>query len=69
MPTDFGVLSLVPPLLAIVLAIVTRRAMISLFIGIWAGGIIYTGSIGIAQTFTWVVGSIGKSTFNTKIIV
>jgi Na+/H+ antiporter NhaC len=69
MPTEFGILSLVPPLLAIVLAIITRRAMISLFLGIWAGGIIYTSSVGIAQTFTWIVASIGESTFNAKIIV
>jgi Na+/H+ antiporter NhaC len=69
MPTGFGMLSLVPPLLAIVLAIVTRRAMISLFLGIWVGGIIYSSSVGIAQTFTWIVASIGKSTFHAKIIV
>lgn len=69
MPSEFGALSLVPPLLAIVLAIVTRRAMISLFLGIWAGGVIYTGSLGIAQTFDWIVSSIGESTFNAKIIV
>lgn len=69
MPSDFGALSLVPPLLAIVLAVITRRAMVSLFLGIWAGGIIYTGSIGIAQTFSWIVSSIGESTFNAKIII
>ncbi len=69
MPTDFGALSLVPPLLAIGLAIVTRRAMISLFFGIWVGGIIYSGSVGIPQTFDWIIASIGESTFNAKIIV
>ncbi|WP_227356607.1 Na+/H+ antiporter NhaC family protein [Haladaptatus salinisoli] len=69
MAADFGILSLVPPLLAIALAIVTRRALLSLFIGVWVGGIIYSGSIGIAQTFTWIVNSIGKSTFNAKILV
>ena len=41
--SEFGILSLVPPLLAIVLAIVTRKAVLSLFLGIWAGAIIYAG--------------------------
>lgn len=69
MTTDFGALSLVPPLLAIALAIITRRAMVSLFFGIWVGGIIYSSSVGIPQTFDWIISSIGKSTFNAKIIV
>ena len=37
----FGLWSLVPPLLAIVLAIATREALLSLFLGIWSGGIIH----------------------------
>lgn len=69
MPTDFGALSLVPPLLAIALAIITRRAMVSLFFGIWVGGIIYSSGVGIPQTFDWIISSIGESTFNAKIIV
>jgi len=69
MAPHFGILSLVPPLLAIVLAVITRRAMLSLFIGVWTGGIIYGGSIGIAQTFDWIISSIGESTFNAKILV
>jgi len=31
------VLSIAPPLLAIALAIVTRKAILSLFLGIWSG--------------------------------
>ncbi|RBI61783.1 Na+/H+ antiporter NhaC family protein [halophilic archaeon] len=69
MPSEFGALSLVPPLLAIALAIATRRAMLSLFIGVWVGGIIYSSSVGVAQMFDWIVSSIGESTFNAKIIV
>ncbi|WP_137288726.1 Na+/H+ antiporter NhaC family protein [Natronorubrum halophilum] len=56
--SEFGVLSLLPPLLAIVLAIITRRPMLSLFLGIWSGAVIYTESLGIAQTFDWIVGAI-----------
>ncbi|AGB37160.1 Na+/H+ antiporter NhaC family protein [Natronococcus occultus] len=56
--SEFGILSLLPPLLAIVLAVVTRRPMLSLFLGVWSGAIIYTESLGIGQTFDWIVGAI-----------
>jgi Na+/H+ antiporter NhaC len=56
--SEFGALSLLPPLLAIVLAVVTRRPMLSLFLGVWSGAIIYTESLGIGQTFNWIVGAI-----------
>jgi Na+/H+ antiporter NhaC len=56
--SEFGALSLLPPLLAIILAIVTRRPMLSLFLGVWSGAIIYTESLGIGQTFEWIVGAI-----------
>lgn len=69
MTTDPGWLSLIPPVLAIVLAIVTRRAMISLFLGILAGGIIHSGFKGVAQTFMWIINAIGADTFHAKIIV
>ncbi|WP_290812822.1 Na+/H+ antiporter NhaC family protein [Halovivax sp.] len=41
--SEFGAISLVPPLLAIVLAIITRKAVLSLFLGIWAGAVFYAG--------------------------
>ncbi|ELZ10180.1 Na+/H+ antiporter NhaC-like protein [Natrinema thermotolerans DSM 11552] len=53
-----GILSLVPPLLAIALAIATRRPMLALFLGIWSGAVIHTGGHGIAQTFDWIVAAI-----------
>jgi len=65
----FGAISLVPPLLAIVLAIVTRKPILSLFLGIWSGGVIFTTSHGVAQTLDWLVSSIGASTFNAKIML
>ena len=37
MPADFGVLSLLPPLVAIALALLTRQVHLSLFSGIWLG--------------------------------
>ncbi|MEF8913984.1 Na+/H+ antiporter NhaC family protein [Natronomonas sp.] len=66
---QFGALSLVPPLLAIALAIVTRKAVLSLFVGIWSGGVILTGSIGLGQTFDWIAQAIGDSVFHAQIII
>lgn len=66
---NFGLLSLVPPLFAIVLAMITRRAILSLFLGVWSGAIIYTGGIGVVTTLTWTAESIGASLFNAKIMM
>ena len=44
MPHDYGVWSIVPPLLAIGLAIVTRQVFVSLAAGIWVGYIIIEAS-------------------------
>ncbi|GAB7095096.1 Na+/H+ antiporter NhaC family protein [Halolamina litorea] len=65
---NFGALSLVPPLLAIALAMITRRAILSLFLGVWSGAIIYTGGMGVVTTLTWTAESIGASLFNAKIM-
>ncbi len=53
--SEYGLLSLVPPLLAITLAIVTRKAVLSLFVGIWSGGVIATGGLGLQRTFNWIL--------------
>ncbi|MFC6717455.1 Na+/H+ antiporter NhaC family protein [Natrialbaceae archaeon GCM10025810] len=67
---EFGVLSLFPPLFAILLAIVTRRPMLSLFLGVWSGAVIYTGGHGIAQTFDWIVAAIiADDGFNVRILL
>lgn len=65
----FGALSLLPPLLAIFLAIVTRRAILSLFLGVWSGAVIYTGSHGVIQTLNWTASSLGESLFHAKILM
>jgi Na+/H+ antiporter NhaC len=54
---EFGVLSLVPPLLAIVLAIATRKPILSLFLGVWAGGVIVAGSPSVALATEWFAGA------------
>lgn len=40
---DFGILSVVPPLVAIILALITKEVISSLILGIFAGGLIFTG--------------------------
>lgn len=53
----FGFLSIIPPLVAIGLAIITRRVLISLFFSIWVGGLIFNGGdpfAAVGTTFTWM---------------
>ena len=57
----FGPWSLLPPLLAIVLAIATREALLSLFLGVWSGGIIHVYGRGdpagtAAEALSWLPG-------------
>lgn len=37
---EFGILSLLPPLMAIIIALLTRQTILSLFIGVWVGATI-----------------------------
>ena len=56
MPAEqFGIWSIVPPLIAIVLAIVTRKAILSLFLGVYSGGVIFTHEASAA----WLADAIG----------
>ncbi|WP_050032443.1 Na+/H+ antiporter NhaC family protein [Halorubrum halophilum] len=66
--TDFGALSVAPPVLAIVLAVITRKAVLSLFLGIWSGAVIVTGGLGIVQTFEWIVAAVSDE-FQATILV
>lgn len=59
-PETFGALSLVPPLLAIGLAIITRKAVLSLFLGIWSGGVIQAGGpTPLADPVGWLGSVVG----------
>lgn len=42
-PAEFGVLSLLPPVLAVGLAIATRQVLLSLFLGVWMGTTMLAG--------------------------
>lgn len=72
--SEFGLWSVAPPLVAIVLAIVTRKAVLSLFLGIWAGALVFTdgiltGALELVQTFEWIGAAVGESVFHVQIII
>lgn len=68
----FGMLSLLPPLLAIVLALVTKQVILSLFLGIFAGAIMLNGYNvfdGFLRTLDqYILGSLADS-WNAAIII
>ena len=45
-PVDVGILSLLPPIIAISLALVTKEVISSLMLGILSGGLIYAAASG-----------------------
>jgi len=69
----FGWLALLPPLLAIVLAIWTRQVIVSLFLGIWTGATIINGwnpITGLLDSFSrYLIGSSLADSWNIGIIV
>ncbi len=66
----YGWLSILPPVLAIVLAIWTRQVFISLFVGIWLGWVILTGGVisGLAAAIQACV-DVFKDNGNTRVII
>ena len=62
MPAEsFGVLSIAPPVVAIFLAMYTKQVIISLFAGVWVGGLIIANWNPIVATTTtvdWTIGTI-----------
>ncbi|KUJ99400.1 MAG: Na+/H+ antiporter, putative, NhaC family, partial [Thermococcales archaeon 44_46] len=80
--SDFGVLSLLPPLVAIGLAILTKRVLFALFFGVWVGGLLVAGGDPVGattQTLKWIVfniasaweenGQIVTDLWNTRILL
>jgi Na+/H+ antiporter NhaC len=65
---SFGAASILPPLVAIIAAIVSRRAIPGLFVGIWTGAIIFTGGHGLGKAFDWIVVSIATE-FHVSLLV
>ncbi|AHL23184.1 Na+/H+ antiporter NhaC family protein [Thermococcus nautili] len=69
--SDFGVLSLLPPLVAIVLAIWTKRVILALFSGVWIGSLIFMGwnpITGTTYTLETIVGSVTDD-WNARILI
>ena len=68
---EFGIWSVLPPLIAIVMALLTKQVFISLFLGIFTGELI----INNWQIFTSINGSLNEivgvfeSSYNTKVIM
>lgn len=53
-PVEFGVLSLIPPVLAVGLALLTKQVLLSLFVAIWAGTTMLAGwnpVVGLVDTW------------------
>lgn len=71
-PSAFGTwISLVPPLVAIGLALITREVIISLFAGVWVGALFlmdYNPFAGTAQSFSFLVDAMADP-YHVSIIV
>jgi Na+/H+ antiporter NhaC len=68
---NYGIWSLVPPILAITLCMVLREALISLFLAVWAGAtILHNGNLwaGVNTTASTLVSSVADS-WNASIIL
>ena len=68
---NYGFLSLLPPLVAIVLCFVTRRVLASLFIGVWVGATILIGWNpigGVTKTLAYIVENAADS-WNATILL
>ncbi len=67
----YGLLSLLPPVLAIGLALYTRQVFLSLLMGIWLGFTIIAGWNPLQGTFDTLEGlaAVFASNYNTKIII
>ena len=68
---NYGFLSLLPPLVAIVLCFLTKQVLASLFIGIWVGATILTGWNpigGVTKTLGYIVENAADS-WNATILL
>ncbi len=70
-PESYGIISLFPALLAIVLTLATRQALLSLFAGIWIGATILVGwnpVAGAARGLQFVTANLTEA-FNIKLLL
>jgi len=66
-----GLISLLPPVIAIGLALWTRQVFLSLLIGIWIGFVILAGGNPLTGTFETINGLVAvfEDAGNTRIII
>ncbi len=71
MIAEYGILSLVPPLVAITLAILTRQVFVSLILGIWIGWLILSNGNLLQSTFATIQALVDvfKDAGNTRTIM
>lgn len=72
MEHSFGWLAVLPPIIAITLAITTREILLSLFLGIFSGGLILSGynPIGaLTKTIEIVANSLGDEEFRIRVVI
>lgn len=69
---DFGWLSILPPLVAITLAIVTREVLVSLALGIFTGALILTGGNpagAFTKSIELVIKAVGDPEWNVRVLL
>lgn len=67
-----GWLSIIPPFIAITLAIVTKEVLISLALGIFSGALILSGynpALAFAQSMEILINAIGDAEWNVRVIL
>ncbi len=68
----YGILSLIPPIVSIVLALITKQTLLSLFIGVWVGATIISGFnplVGFTKVVSdYMIPSVGDS-YNAGLLV
>ncbi len=70
--SNYGMLSLLPPIIAILLALKTKQTLLSLFVGVWVGATIINGYnplVGFTKVVSdYMIPSIGDS-YNAGLLV
>jgi len=70
--SHYGILSLIPPILAVILALKTKQTLLSLFFGVWLGSTIINGYnplVGFVKVVSdYMIPAIGNS-YNAGMLI
>lgn len=72
MEQSFGWLAILPPIIAITLAITTKEILLSLFLGVFSGGLVLSGynPIGaLTKTIEIIANSLGDAEFRIRVVI